>query len=85
MYGVSANTPRQLCYDLLSTCDENPVKLHARPARIGKNALYTLALEGGDQDVAASHARTEFAPFRALSLRGLWFSRFRRFAHNLLS
>ena len=31
MYAVSASTPRQLSYELLSVCDEDPVKLHARP------------------------------------------------------
>jgi len=31
MYAVSASTPRQLCYELLSICDEDPLKLHARP------------------------------------------------------
>jgi hypothetical protein len=31
MYSVSASTPRQLAYELLSVCDEDPVKLHARP------------------------------------------------------
>ncbi len=31
MYAVSASTPRQLCYELLSVCDEDPKKLHSRP------------------------------------------------------
>ena len=31
MFAVRSGSPRQLCYDILSAADQNPVKLHARP------------------------------------------------------
>jgi len=31
MFAVGSGSPRQLCYDILSVADQDPVKLHARP------------------------------------------------------